>query len=189
MKWFQQLIITMGKEKTNMKKVLNWIFGILILVLLICCGLQFYYIKHLDSPECIYVTDTLIIRKDSIIEKIKYKTEFDTIIDLQYKDTIIHDTVKIPIEHKVDSFTIKKDSLTVTEKIHHSGFHSKIDSVELNYGFNYQIPKPKPKKFGWCITFGPSINYGITLDTQNKTWTNGPSAGFSIVIGPSYIIR
>lgn len=172
-----------------MKKAFNWIFGILILGLLICCALQFYYIKHLDAPECVYVTDTIVIRKDSIIEKVKYKTLFDTIIDVQYKDTIIHDTVRLPIEHKVDSITIKKDSLTINEKIHHSGFHSVVDSVELNYSWNYTIEKPKPKKFGWCITFGPSISYDITLDVQNKTWSNGPSAGFSIVIGPSYIIK
>lgn len=172
-----------------MKKVLNWIFGILLLGLLIYSALQFYYIKHLDVPKVKEIHDTIIIRKDSIIEKIKYKTLFDTIIDFQYKDTVIHDTVQIPIEHKVDSFTINNDSLTINEKIHHSGFHSEIDSIELNYSWNYEPPQSKPKKFGWCITFGPSINYGITLDTQNKTWTNGPSAGFSIVIGPSYIIK
>lgn len=179
----------MGRAKIKMKKVVNWIVGILLLVTLIFCGLQFYYIKHLDAPDVIYLTDTIVIMKDSIVEKIKYKTLWDTVVDLQYKDTIIHDTVRLPIEHKVDSFSVKKDSLTINEKIHHSGFHSSIDSVELDYSLNYEIPKPKPKKFGWCITFGPSVNYSITLDVQNKTWSNGPSAGFSIVIGPSYIIK
>ena len=82
----------------------------------------------------------MTITKDSIIEKVKWKTEFDTIIDVQYKDTIIHDTVRIPIEHKVDSFTIKKDSLTITEKIHHSGFRSVIEKVELDYQWNYEPP-------------------------------------------------
>lgn len=172
-----------------MKKTLNWVFGILILVMFFICGLQFYYLHNQSAPECIYLTDTMVLYKDSIIEKIKYKTLFDTIIDLQYKDTIIHDTVRLQIDHKVDSFSIKKDSLTFNQKIHHSGFHSSIDSVEFNYSFNYELPKPKPKKFGWCITFGPSINYNITLDTQNKTWCNGPGVGVSVVIGPSYIIK
>lgn len=171
------------------KKALNWIFGILILGLLICSSLQFYYIKHLDAPEPIKIHDTLTITKDSIITKVKWKDRWDTIIDVQYKDTILHDTIYLPIEHKVDSFTIKKDSLTITEKIHHSGFKSVVDSVELDYSWNYDIPQPKPKKFGWCVTFGPSINYSITLDTKDKTWSSGPSAGFSIVIGPSYIIK
>lgn len=172
-----------------MKKVINWIVGISLLVALIICGLQFYYIHNQNAPECVYLTDTVVIKQDSIIEKIKYVTEWDTVIDVQYKDTIIHDTVRLPIEHKVDSFSIKKDSLTINEKIHHSGFHSTIDSVELDYKLNYEIPKPKPKKFGWCITFGPSVNYSITLDVQNKTWSNGPSVGVSVVVGPSYIIR
>ena len=170
-------------------KALNWIIGVLLLVSLIFNGLQFYYIRHLDAPECVYLTDTVTIKKDSIITKTKWKTKFDTIIDVQYKDTILHDTIYMPIEHKVSEFELKKDSFELKQKIHHSGWHSNIDSVECSYSLNYEIMKPKPKKFGWCITFGPSINYGITLDTQNKTWCTGPSAGFSIVIGPSYIIK
>lgn len=172
-----------------MKKAVNWIVGILLLVALILNGLQFYYLSEKSVPEVIKVTDTMVIKKDSIIEKIKWKTKFDTIIDLQYKDTIIHDTIEIPIEHKVDSFTIKKDSLTVTEKIHHSGFHSEIDSVEFNYVWQYTIPEPKKKKFGWCITVGPSVNYGVNFNTGNKTFDYGPSLGVSVVIGPSYIIK
>ena len=170
-------------------KALNWIIGVLLLVSLIFNGLQFYYLKHLSVPECVYVSDTVTIKQDSIITKTKWKTKFDTIIDVQYKDTILHDTIYMPIEHKVSEFELKKDSFELKQKIHHSGWHTNIDSVECSYSLNYEIMKPKPKKFGWCITFGPSINYGITLDTQNKTWCTGPSAGFSIVIGPSYIIK
>lgn len=169
-------------------KALNWIIGVLLLVSLIFNGLQFYYIRHLDAPECVYVSDTVTIHTDSIITKTKWKTHFDTIKEIHYKDTILHDTIYMPIEHKVSEFELKKDSLTIREKIHHHGFKSEIDSVEFSYDWQYTF-KQKPKKFGWCITFGPSINYGITLDTQNKTWTNGPSAGFSVVIGPSYIIK
>lgn len=170
-------------------KALNWIIGILLLVSLIFNGLQFYYIRHLDAPECVYLTDTVTIKQDSIITKTKWKTHFDTITEIHYKDTILHDTIYMPIEHKVSEFKIKKDSFELKQKIHHSGWHTNIDSVECSYSLNYEIMKPKSKKFGWCITFGPSINYGITLDVQNKTWTRGPSAGFSLVIGPSYIIK
>lgn len=170
-------------------KTINWIIGILLLVSLICNGLQFYYLKHQSVPECVYVSDTVTIKKDSIITKTKWKTKFDTIIDVQYKDTILHDTIYMPIEHKVSEFELKKDSFELKQKIHHSGWHTNIDSVECSYTLNYEIMKPKPKKFGWCITFGPSINYGITLDMQNKTWTRGPSVGVSVVIGPSYIIK
>ena len=170
-------------------KALNWIIGVLLLVSLIFNGLQFYQLKHLSVPECVYVSDTVTIHTDSIITKTKWKTKFDTIIDVQYKDTILHDTIYMPIEHKVSEFELKKDSFELKQKIHHSGWHTNIDSVECSYSLNYEIMKPKPKKFGWCITFGPSINYGITLDVQNKTWCTGPSAGFSVVIGPSYIIK
>lgn len=171
------------------EKVLNWIFGILLLVSLIFNGYSFYQIRRLNVPEAIYLHDTVTITKDSIITKTKYKSVFDTIVKIQYKDTVLYDTVYLPIEHNQSEFSIKKDSLTINETIWHSGFHSIIDSIKLDYNWNYEIAKPKPKKFGWSITFGPSINYGITLDTQNKTWSHGPSAGFSIVIGPSYIIK
>ena len=177
----------------NWHKVINWLVGISLLVSLIFNGLQFYYIHNQNAPECVYVSDTIVLRKDSIIEKTKFITKRDTVVQfIRINDVdTIHDTlmVSIPIEHKTSEFTIKKDSLTINETIHHSGWHTNIDSIECNYTFNYEIMKPKPKKFGWCITFGPSISYDITLDTYNKTWSYGPSAGFSIVIGPSYIIR
>lgn len=173
----------------NWKKALNIVFGILFLVSLIFNGYSFYQLRHLDAPGTIYLHDTVTITKDSIITKTKYKSVFDTIREIQYKDTIIYDTIYLPIEHKQSEFSIKKDSLTINETIWHSGFHSTIDSIKLDYNWNYEMPKPKPKKFGWCITFGPSLNFGINLDMNNKTFNYGPSAGFSIVIGPSYIIK
>lgn len=171
------------------KKILNIIFGILLLVLLLFSGYSFYQMRHQDAPEVIYLHDTVTIKKDSIITKTKWKTKWDTITEIQYKDTVLYDTIYLDIEHNQSDFSIKKDSLTINETIWHSGFHSTIDSIKLDYNWNYEITKPKPKKFGWCITFGPSINYSITLDTRNKTWSNGPSVGVSIVVGPSYIIK
>ena len=173
----------------NWKKALNIVFGILFLVSLIFNGYSFYQLRHLDAPGTIYLHDTVTITKDCVITKTMWETNFDTITEIQYKDTVLYDTIYLPIEHKQSEFSIKKDSLTINETIWHSGFHSTIDSIKLDYNWNYEIPKQKPKKFGWSITFGPSINYGITLDTQNKTWSYGPSAGFSIVIGPSFIIK
>ena len=173
----------------NWKKALNIVFGILFLVSLIFNGYSFYQLRHLDAPGTIYLHDTVTITKDCVITKTMWKTNFDTITEIQYKDTIIYDTIEIPVEHKVSEFKIEKDSLKITEKIYHSGFHSTIDSIKLDYNWNYEIPKSKHKKFGWCITFGPSVNFGINLDMHNKTFNYGPSAGFSIVIGPSYIIK
>lgn len=174
-----------------MKTALNYIFGILLIISLIAVGILSYqnYQYRITPPEKISIHDTTIIKKDSIIEKVKWKTKFDTIIDFQYKDTIIHDTIQIPIEHKVSEFNLKKDSFELKQKIHHSGFYSVIDSVECSYSFNYEVKPPKPKKFGWCVTFGPSVTYGVNFNTGNKTFDYGPSLGISVVIGPSYIIK
>ena len=177
------------------KKVLNWVFGILLLVSLILSGVLLYRECHPGVPEVVYLHDTVTIKKDSIITKTLFKTKFDTIIEREYIDTLKHDTIKIndmislPIEHKVDSFTLRKDSLTITEKIYHNGFHSNIDSVDFNYDFHYTLTEPKKKKFGWCITVGPSVSYGINFDTKNQTFSHGPEIGVSVVIGPSYIIK
>lgn len=172
-----------------MKKTLNWIFGILLLVMFIICGLQFYCLHNQSIPECIQIHDTITITKDSIITKYRWKDRLDTIKEIHYKDTVLFDTIYFDIEHKVDSFTIKKDSLSITEKIKYHGYKAAIDSVELDYSWNYTLPQPKQKKFGWCVTVGPSISYGINLDTHNKTWGNGPSFGVSVVVGPSWIIK
>lgn len=166
-----------------MKKVLNWIFGILILVMLLVCGLQFYYLHNQSVPECIYLHDTIVLYKDSIIEKIKYKTLFDTIIDLQVKDSLIHDTVRLPIENKVSEFTIKKDSLTINEKIHHSGFHSSIDSIELNYEWQYTVQPKKQKKIGIVWNVGVYTGYGINFNNGQYYFSPEVGIGGSIGIG------
>lgn len=164
-------------------KVLNWIIGILLLLSLICNGLQFYCLKHKSVPEYVYLHDTVTITKDSIITKTKYKTVFDTIVEIQYKDTVIHDTVRIPIEHNQSDFSIKKDSLTINETIWHSGFHSTIDSIVLDYTWNYEITKPKSKRIGlvWCI--GPYIGYGINFNNGQYYFSPEVGVGGSIGIG------
>ena len=124
------------------KKALNIVFGILFLVSLFFNGYSFYQLRHLDAPGTIYLHDTVTITKDSIITKTKYKSVFDTIVKIQYKDTVLYDTVYLPIEHNQSEFSIKKDSLTINETIWHSGFHSTIDSIKLDYIWNCEIPLP-----------------------------------------------
>lgn len=171
----------------NWKKALNWIFGILFLVSLIFNGYSFYQLRHLDAPECVYVSDTVTIHTDSIITKTKYKTKFDTITEIQYKDTIIYDTIEIPVEHKVSEFKIEKDSLKISEKIYHSGFHSTIDSIKLDYNWNYEIAKPKPKKIGIVWNIGPYIGYGINFN--NGQYYFSPEVGVGVSIGIGGIIK
>lgn len=168
-------------------KAINWIIGILLLVSLICNGLQFYCLKHQSVPECVYLHDTVTITKDSIITKTKYKTVFDTIVEIQYKDTVIHDTVRIPIEHKVSEFELKKDSLTIREKIHHHGFKSEIDSVEFSYDWQYTFKPKKQRKWGLTWTIGPYIGYGINF--HNGQYYFSPEIGIGGSIGIGGIIK
>lgn len=168
-------------------KAINWIIGILLLVSLICNGLQFYCLKHQSVPEAIYLHDTVTITKDSIITKTKYKTVFDTIVKIQYKDIVLYDTVYLPIEHNQSEFSIKKDSLTINETIWHSGVHSTIDSIKLDYNWNYEIAKPKPKKIGIVWNIGPYIGYGLNFN--NGQYYFSPEVGVGASIGIGGIIK
>ena len=169
------------------KKALNIVFGILFLVSLIFNGYSFYQLRHLDTPGTIYLHDTVTITKDSIITKTKYKTVFDTIVKIQYKDTVLYDTIYLPIEHHQSEFSIKKDSLTINETIWHSGFHSTIDSIKLDYNWNYEIPKSKPKKIGIVWNIGPYIGYGINFN--NGQYYFSPEVGVGVSIGIGGIIK
>lgn len=169
------------------KKALNIVFGILFLVSLIFNGYSLYQLRHLDAPGTIYLHDTVTIHTDSIHEKVVYKTHFDTITEIQYKDTVLYDTIEIPVEHKVSEFKIEKDSLKITEKIYHSGFHSTIDSIKLDYNWNYEIPKQKPKKIGLVWNIGPYIGYGINFN--NGQYYFSPEVGIGVSIGFGGIIK
>ena len=171
------------------EKVLNWIFGILFLVSLIFNGYSLYQLRHLDVPRTIYLHDTVTITKDQVITKTKYKTIFDTIVEIHYKDTVLYDTVYLPIEHHQSEFSIQKDSLTINETIWHSGFHSTIDSIKLDYNWNYEIPKPKPKKIGIVWFVGPAVSGGVNFNANNKTFDYGPSVGISVGVGIGGIIK
>ena len=140
-------------------------------------------------PEAIYLHDTVTIKKDSIITKTKYKSIFDTIVEIQYKDTVLYDTIYLPIEHNQSDFSIKKDSLTINETIWHSGFHSTIDSIKLDYNWNYEIVKPKHKKIGLVWFVGPTVTGGVNFNANNKTFDYGPSVGISVGVGIGGIIK
>ena len=171
----------------NWKKALNIVFVILFLVSLIFNGYSFYQLRHLDAPGTIYLHDTVTISKDCVITKTKWKTVFDTITEIQYKDTVLYDTIYLPIEHHQSEFSIKKDSLTINETIWHSGFHSTIDSIKLDYNWNYEIPKPKPKKIGLVFNIGPYIGYGINFN--NGQYYFSPEVGVGVSIGFGGIIK
>lgn len=169
------------------KKALNIVFGILFLVSLIFNGYSFYQLRHLDAPGTIYLHDTVTITKDCVITKTMWKTNLDTIVEIQYKDTVLYDTIYLPIEHNQSEFSIKKDSLTINETIWHSGFHSTIDSIKLDYNWNYEIPKQKPKKIGIVWNIGPYIGYGINFNKGQYYFS--PEVGVGVSIGIGGIIK
>ena len=173
----------------NWKKALNIVFIILFLVSLIFNGYSFYQLRHLDAPGTIYLHDTVTITKDCVITKTMWKTNLDTIVEIQYKDTVLYDTIYLPIEHNQSEFSIKKDSLTINETIWHSGFHSTIDSIKLDYNWNYEIPKQKPKKIGIVWFVGPTVTGGVNFNANNKTFDYGPSVGISVGVGIGGIIK
>ena len=169
------------------KKALNIVFGILFLVSLIFNGYSFYQLRHLDAPGTIYLHDTVTITKDCVITKTKYKTVFDTIVEIQYKDTVLYDTIYLPIEHHQSDFSIKKDSLTINETICNSHFHSTNNRIKLDYNKNYEIQKSKPKKISIVWNIGPYIGYGINFN--NGQYYFSPEVGVGVSIGIGGIIK
>lgn len=179
------------------KKVLNYIIGILFILSLITNGILGYqnYRYRNTPPDKIEIHDSIFVLKDSIHEKIVYKTKFDTIIDVQYIDTIHNDTIRdtiivsLPVEHKVSEFELKKDSLTIREKIHHHGFKSEVDSVELDYQWNYTFQPKKQRKWGLVWFIGPTVTGGVNFNVNNKTFDYGPSVGLSVGVGLGGVIK
>lgn len=146
-----------------------------------------------QKPVEIEVHDTLLITKHDTCWKdtVIYRTKWDTLLVIE-KDSI-KDTIKLelPIEHKQASFKTSRDSIDIEADIYYHGFKAEVDSTAIRYNFHWteQIPEPKKKKFGWCITVGPSVNLGFNYDMVGNRVGAGPGLGVSVVIGPSYIIK
>lgn len=117
-----------------------------------------------------------------------WKTKWDTIKEIHYKDTVLFDTIYFDIEHNQSEFSIQKDSLTINETIWHSGFHSTIDSIKLDYNWNYTLPEPKKqRKWGLVWNIGPYVGYGINFN--NGQYYFSPEVGIGGSIGIGGIIK
>lgn len=181
----------------NWKKYSIWYTALSSALILVLC--IFLFKDCSSEPECIEIIkrDTITVIHDSIIEKVKWKTYHDTIfttvfVDTNTQDTMIkQDTLHIPIEYKQATFKTSKDSMDLEADIQYHGYQAEIDTVQFRYNFHYtqEIPKPKQKKFGWCVTIGPSFNFGFNYDMVGNRVGAGPGVGVSVVVGPSYIIK
>ena len=181
----------MNKEKVNIwSLVINFILGLLLIVALI---FLFRSCNTPQKPVEIEVHDTLLITKHDTCWKdtVIYRTKWDTLLVVEKDSTKDSIKLELPIEHKQASFKKTQDSIDIEADIYYHGFKAEVDSTEIRYHFHWteQIPEPKKKKFGWCITVGPSVSYGINFDVKNQTFSHGPEIGVSVVIGPSYIIK
>lgn len=172
-------------------KVVNWIVGIILLISLILNGILIYKQVNQSVPERLEIHDTIIVKQDSIIEKTIYQTYVDTCIihDIVYMDSVIKvtDTIRVPIEHKVSEFNIEKDSLRLNERIWHSGYRSVIDSIQVEYDWQYTIPKPQPKRFGLVWNVGLYTGYGINFN--NGQYYFSPEVGIGGSIGFGGLIK
>lgn len=140
--------------------------------------------------EYVKIHDTIVKTEYQIQEKtkIKYIDRIDTFYVTTEGDSI--ELKDLPIEHKEYNDTILQDSVKATVNVLYSGYNAKIDSFNLyleSYNKNTVITKNKTKRFGWDVTIGPSIGYGVTFGPHG-TYQNGFNFGINLVIGPSFRI-
>lgn len=172
----------------NWKKVLNWIFGILLLVSLFFNCLQFYQMRHQNPPDDIEIhqKDTILITKHDTCWKDTtiYKTKYDTLIFYK-RDSTNEDTIKIeiPIEHKKYSFKTEKDSMKIEGDIYYHGYKAEIDTTDIRYEYNFTQKLPKQRKIGLVWNAGIYAGYGIGFNNGQYYFSPEVGIGFSIGIG------
>lgn len=175
----------MNEDESKKKNIIILILSLVIVVLI--CLLSYTY-KCMNNNETVVVKDTITITKYE--DKIRYVTKFDTIINFEYihhhdsiTDTInVHDTVVLPIEHKVSEFTIKKNDLALNEKIYYHGFKAEIDSTNIDYTFIYEPKKGKNYKVGQSIVIGIQGGYGMGFQ-PGGTYMFEPYIGVGVTYG------
>lgn len=146
-------------------------------------------IEEKYTPKPIIQHDTIIRDSIQIQEKVKwkYRTKYDTTL-LVFRDTV-HDTVliEIPIDHYQYRDSGSTDSTKYTLGINYSGFKPTLDSVWFNYSYTPQtIVKTKRNGWGYCVSIGPQIGYGATINTVDRTFIPGPYIGVGVSIGWCY---
>ena len=193
------------ETQTSSKKYLST-SGLIILILsLLLVGiggflLYDYKVTQIEekyAPEPIVVHDTIIKDSIQIQEKVKwkYRTKYDTVVIVSKE--IITDTVTITVQDSIDiqlridhlqyTDTIKKDSSECRIQIDYSGYKPSLDNVLIDYSHTPKtIVQPKKNGWGWCVSIGPQIGYGATINTVDRTFIPGPYVGVGVSIGWCY---
>lgn len=174
-------------------KKLNLIIGILFILSI---GLNIYFFifdnKQEEKTKIVEKWNTDTIKIDSIqikeIEKIKYKTKYDTIV--KYKvDTVIDSIlVEIPIyQHTFDSTIVKNDIITNLQ-VGYSGYKSQIDYISLDSrikNIESTTTITKKKRINQGLNLGLGIGYGFVPNGNNQFLLK-PYIGFSVNYGLNF---
>lgn len=162
---------------------LTFLGGILSsLILYFCVGR-----KTVEVEKMVYVRDTISIPVETIKykERVKYVTEFDTIICV-VRDSV-YDTIRVelPIEHKQYKDTILTDTTDIKVDIEYSGFKPQLDRVWIDYSYKNKqtLKSPKKGKFGQSIVIGVQVGYGVGISNPIKF---NPYVGVGITYGFGY---
>ena len=152
-----------------MKKLKNLFICVLMAVCIFLASFSIHYYKVAQTaqnpPQIEYITDTITVTKDSIIEKTKtiYIEHWDTTVIYEKEDKTDSVKIDIPIEHKTYKDTIKSDSSNVQLEIQYSGFKPSLDSIHINYSYlpkQYPIIKKNKAKMGKSFNIGLQTGYG-----------------------------
>ena len=185
------------ETQTSSKKYLST-SGLIILILsLLLVGIGGFLlydykvtqIEEKHAPEPIIQYDTIIRDSIQIQEKVKWKyvTKYDTAIYVKHDTFMDTVYVQLPINHYQYRDTGGTDSSKYNIGINYSGYRASLDSVWFNYSYTPQtIVKTKRNGWGYCVSIGPQIGYGATINTVDRTFIPGPYIGVGVSIGWCY---
>jgi len=146
------------------------------------------------DPKPVIIQDSILVHDTAYI--IKHTTPKEVVrVDtcwLPAVDSSQHNVdstsmvqVEVPITAYEYHDTIKTDSSSIEMGVYFSGYKAKIDSTSLKYHFEVQ-PQivEKESGWGWSVTVGPYVGYGITI--SNGQVLAGPEIGLGVQLGIGY---
>lgn len=162
--------------------------GVVCLLAGIVLGFFLKGCKPSSPAEPIVLHDTIAVHDTFRITqhtKPKEVVKWDTCY-LPAVDTIIDSIfVQVPITQYEYRDTFKTDSSRIELGVQFSGYHAKIESVDLNYDFT--IPTKivtKRQRFSWSLTIGLQGGYGATFGKGGVVEMR-PYAGVGGTLGAS----
>lgn len=144
--------------------------------------------KPIVQHDTISIHDTLrikehtkpreVVRHDTIwLEKVDSSENAHTTTDAEY--------ALVPITQSEYRDTFATDSTRAEVAVIFSGYNARIDSIGINYQATIQpVVYEKESGWGWSITVGPYVGYGVTIN--NGRVLAGPEIGLGVHFGIGY---